>query len=371
MNIPVANPLASYRAQEKEFLSAVKAALESGRYIHGEQCGKFESEFAAWNGNKFAVGVGNGTQAIEIALRALNIGAGDEVITVSHTAVATVAAIELTGASAVLVDIDPHTLTLDPSRLKGALSPKTKAVVAVHVYGSPCDMDGIGQFCREKGLFLIEDCAQAHGAKFRKNQVGTMGILSCFSFYPTKNLGAFGDGGAVLTDDPKLAARCRELREYGWRQRYISETAGLNSRLDEIQAAFLRVKLAKLTAMNDRRIEIASRYLATGLDGLAPVLPRNGDRGVYHLFVVRPTERAEVAAFLEKRGVLTAIHYPMPVHLQPAYAKRLRLGGDMKVTEGAAKSVLSLPLFPELTDSEVAHVASTLTSLRKGISHAA
>lgn len=359
--IPVANPLAQYLAHRAEVDEAIGRVLAGGRYILGPEVEAFEAEFAAYVGVRFGVGVASGTDALVLALRAAGVGPGDEVVTVSHTAVATVAAIELAGARPVLVDIEPDYYTLDPARLERAIGPRTRAVVPVHLYGQPAELGPILEVARRYGLRVVEDCAQAHGAVYRGRRVGAWGDLGAFSFYPTKNLGGLGDGGMVVTDDPELAGRLRLLREYGWAERYVSSLPGFNSRLDELQAAVLRVKLRHLEADNRRRAEIAARYDA-GLAGTAvrPPKVRPGATHVYHLYVVRSWRREELRAFLAMRGVGTAVHYPVPVHLQPAYRGRVRVAGSLAETERAAREVLSLPIYPELTDREVATVIESI-----------
>lgn len=301
-----------------------------------------------------------------LALRALDLPPGSEIITVAHTAVATVAAIELAGLVPVLVDIDPRSYTLDPAHLASALTPRTRALIPVHLYGQCADLAPILDFARAHGLRVIEDCAQAHGAEYRGRKAGTYGDLACFSFYPTKNLGALGDGGLVATADSALAERVRLLQVYGWRERYVSEIPGLNSRLDELQAALLRVKLRYLDAENARRRALAARYTA-GLAGIpadALSLPQALDHGrhVYHLYVVRSPRRDDLMAWLRARDIGTAIHYPVPVHLQPAY-ERLGHRGSLPETERAAHEILSLPMYPELTDEEVDAVTAAIAEL--------
>jgi dTDP-4-amino-4,6-dideoxygalactose transaminase len=363
-----ANPGAGYRALKPQIDAAVSRALESGWYILGNEVRAFEAEFAAWLGAGAVVGCGNGTDAITLALRGLGIGAGSAVVTVSHTAVATVAAIEMAGATPVLIDIDPVHYTMDPDALRQVLErpppglPPIKAVIAVHLYGQPADLDHILPLCRSFGVALIEDCAQAHGARLHGQRVGTFGDAATFSFYPTKNLGALGDGGAVAVPDAELAARIAALRQYGWRKHYISDSVGVNSRLDEVQAAILRAKLPYLDGQNARRAEIAASY-SRALTGLNPPVVRDGADHVFHLYVVRSEERDTLQAALRGKGIGTGIHYPVPVHLQPAYLGRVMLGGDgCPETERAAGQVLSLPLYPELTDEDVARVCDALSA---------
>ncbi|CAN5744568.1 DegT/DnrJ/EryC1/StrS family aminotransferase [soil metagenome] len=365
-----ADPKLGYLAHKAEIDAAVQRVLESGWYILGEECSAFEQEFAAFVGVQHCIGVGNGTDAIELALRALGLGAGDTVITTSNTAVATVAAIELAGASPLLVDVDEETLTLSPERLEEALAThRAAAVIPVHLYGHPADMPRIMEIARRYGLRVIEDCAQAHGAAIAEQQVGTFGDTAAFSFYPTKNLGALGDGGAVVTNDRQLAARLRELRVYGWKERYISESAGMNTRLDELQAAILRVKLPHLQAENARRQEIAQSY-RTALLRHAPSirLPQAGVyvTHVYHQYTVRLEKRDELREHLQQHGVGTAVLYPQPIHLQPAYRGRLATAGELPVTERAARELLCLPVHPWLGNEDVSRVTAAILEWSHG-----
>jgi dTDP-4-amino-4,6-dideoxygalactose transaminase len=369
--IPQANPGAGYRALKPEIDAAISRALDSGWYILGSEGRAFEAEFAAWLGIAATVGCGNGTDALVLALRSLDIGPGCSVVTVSHTAVATVAAIEMTGATPLLIDIDPTCYTLDPDELAAVLQdppsglPPVRAVIAVHLYGQAADLDGIAAVCRQHGVALVEDCAQAHGATWRGQKLGTIGDVGTFSFYPTKNLGALGDGGAVATNDADRAARLAALRQYGWRSHYISDEVGVNSRLDELQAAILRVKLAHLDSHNARRQAIAATYdAALAGTSLRPPVRRADAAHVFHLYVVRTPQREAVQARLRTLGAGTGIHYPSPVHLQPAYRGRLALGpSGCRQTEIAAREVLSLPLYPELTDVQVEQVCAALRVL--------
>ena len=363
--IQQANPGAGYLAHKQEIDAAISRALDSGWYILGQEGRAFEAEFAAWLGAGTAVGCGNGTDAIALALRGLGVGTGSTVVTVSHTAVATVAAIESTGATPLLIDIEPDHYTMDPAELAQVLAdpppglPPIRAVVPVHLYGQAADVGVIDTLYRRHGAVLIEDCAQAHGARRSGQMVGTFGDAATFSFYPTKNLGALGDGGAVVARDPAVAARIAALRQYGWTRHYISDEIGVNSRLDELQAAILRIKLTHLDAANTRRREIAAAYDAV-LGARAP-RRRRGSEHVYHLYVVRVPDRDQVQARLRARGVGTGVHYPMPVHLQPAYEGRVALGPSRCVeTERAAAEVMSLPLYPELTGAQVRIVCETL-----------
>jgi dTDP-4-amino-4,6-dideoxygalactose transaminase len=371
--LPLADPKANYLAHQHAIDAAVRRVLEGGWYILGPEVTAFEQEFAAAMGGTYAIGVGSGTEALHLALRACGIGPGDAVFTVSHTAVATVAAIELAGATPVLVDIDPRTFTLDPNRLEDALREyagagslaaraRPRAVVPVHLYGHPADMPAILNIARRYGLRVIEDCAQAHGAALEGRQAGSWGDAAAFSFYPTKNLGALGDGGALVTHAPDLAERARLLREYGWRERYVSACPGMNSRLDEVQAAVLRVKLRYLEQENDRRRELARTYQSL-LSATSLRLPhaRNHTKHVYHLYVVRSKHRDQLRGFLREHAIGTAIHYPAPVHLQPAYQSRIALGpGGLHETEQACREILSLPMYPQLTEEQVRYVGERI-----------
>jgi hypothetical protein len=369
--IQQANPGAGYRALKSEIDQAVARVLSSGWYILGNELRAFETEFSHWLGVPHVIGCGNGTDAIALALRGLGIGPGCTVVTVSHTAVATVAAIEMTGATPLLIDIDPVHYTMDPEALRRVISqpppglPQIRAVVPVHLYGQAADLDRIVPICREHGVALIEDCAQAHGARLHGQRLGTFGDAATFSFYPTKNLGALGDGGAVAVSDPDLATRIAALRQYGWHKHYISDEVGVNSRLDELQAAILRVKLTHLDDQNARRADIAKAYTKALADGpLRPPRQREDADHVFHLYVTRSPDRDRLQAALKEGGIGTGIHYPVPVHLQPAYAGRIALGpSGCPETEVAAREILSLPIYPELTDNEVETVCAALGRL--------
>ncbi len=360
IRIPAANPRAQYLSHQAEIDAAIAAALGGNRYILGPETQAFEREFAAYLGVQYAVGIGSGTEALHLAVRACHIGPGDEVITVSHTAVATVSAIELAGATPVLVDVEASTYTIDPNLIERAITPRTRAIVPVHLYGGAADLNAIGDLARRYGLKVIEDCAQAHGAQVARRRVGSYGDAACFSFYPTKNLGAIGDGGLVATNDPMLAEKIQLLRQYGWRERYVSEVAGWNTRLDELQAAILRVKLRYLDEDNTKRRNLATIYDEL-LGGIVttPIEPP-GTCHVYHLYVVRHPQRDALRQFLSERGIGTAIHYPVPIHLQPAYRGRLGDSGSLPETERAAQEIVSLPMYPELREDEVKMVAEAI-----------
>lgn len=329
--------------------------------VLGQEVAAFEEEFAAYIGVRHAIGVASGTDALHLAMRAYGIGPGDEVITVSHTAVATVAAIELCGATPVLVDIDIATYTIDPNQLESAMTQQTKAVIPVHLYGHPADMESIISVAHRHGLWVIEDCAQSHGAVYKGRKAGAWGHIAAFSFYPTKNLGALGDGGMAVTDDADLADRVRLLRQYGWCRRYVSEVPSTNSRLDELQAAVLRVKLRYLDRENARRRKIAGTYTHLLADtSLRLPASHAGAEHVYHQYAVRTPQRDTLQAYMQEQGIGTLIHYPQPVHLQPAYADRLAAKGALPHSERAAAEVLSLPMYPELSDEQIELVADAI-----------
>lgn len=374
--IPQTNPKAAYLAQRDEIDAALKRVLENGWYIQGEEVAAFEKDFAAYTGTKHAVAVASGTDALIVALRGLGIGPGDSVITVSHTAVATVTAIELAGATAVLVDTDDY-YTLSVPALEALLKswpanvPKPKAIIPVQLYGQPAALPEIVAIAEKHGLIVLEDNAQAHGAMLNGKMVGRFGKVAAYSLYPTKNLGAIGDGGIVTTDDDGIAETMRAVREYGWRERYVSAITGMNSRLDPLQAAILRVKLKALPKDTARRQAIAARYDAglAGVTGLKLPKTRDGAKPVYHLYVVDAgAKRDALQAALKERGVGTLIHYPVPVHLQPAYQGRVPTGpGGLPNTEAAAKGVLSLPLYPQLSDADVDTVIAAVKDAWKAL----
>ncbi|MBW8268049.1 DegT/DnrJ/EryC1/StrS family aminotransferase [Caldovatus aquaticus] len=369
--IPQADPGAGYRAEKAEIDAAVARALASGWYILGQEVAAFEREFASWLGQGRAVACASGTDALALILRGLGIGPGSTVATVSHTAVATVAAIEMVGATPLLLDIEPDHYTMDPDELAAVLEdpppglPPIRAAIVVHLYGQACDLGPMLAACERNGVALIEDCAQAHGATWRGRRLGTLGRAAGFSFYPTKNLGALGDGGALVTEDWELAERIAAIRQYGWKERYVSAMVGVNSRLDELQAAILRARLPRLDAGNARRRAIAAAYDAALAGGpIAPPARREGCEHVFHQYVLRTPERATVQARLRAQGIGTGIHYPVPVHLQPAYRGRVPLGpAGCAETARAAEEVLSLPMFPELTDAQVERVCAALRGL--------
>lgn len=370
--VPQANPGAGYRAHKAEIDAAVARVLDSGWYVLGAEGRGFEAEFAAWLGLPHAVGCANGTDALALALRALGIGPGACVVTVSHTAVATVAAIEMVGATPLLIDIDPIFYTMDPAELSAVLAqppaglPPIRAVIPVHLYGQAADLTAILPLARAHGVAVIEDCSQAHGATLHGRRLGGFGDIATFSLYPTKNLGALGDGGVIATADATSAERLAALRQYGWRAHYLSDLVGVNSRLDEIQAAILRVKLAHLDAGNARRQAIAAAYDAalSVASGLLPPARRTDADHVFHQYVVRAGDRAAVQQSLRAAGIGSGVHYPVPVHRQQAYVGRVALGpAGCAESEAASATVLSLPIWPQMTDSQVEQVCGALRRL--------
>jgi dTDP-4-amino-4,6-dideoxygalactose transaminase len=375
VTVPLAVPFVDFKAHvaalRAELDEAVARVLESGWFILGPEGEAFERELAAALGAREAVAVANGTDALALALRALGVGPGDEVVTTSISAAFTGLAVRMAGARPVFADVDPRTLTLDPESVAGALTPRTRAIVPVHLYGHPADMDPILTLARERGLAVLEDACQAHGALYRGRPVGTLageGGVGALSFYPTKNLGGLGDGGAVLVNDPGLAARLRQLRNGGQSDRYRHEVAGVNSRLDELQAALLRVGLRHLPAWTERRRALAAFY-ARELDGAGVEVLREQPyaRAVFHLFVVRHSRRDALVAALAERGVGTLIHYPIPLHLQPAFASLGGRPGDRPVAETASAEILSLPLYPELTDEQAGRVVEAVRAAVKQV----
>lgn len=370
--VPIASPRASYLAHKAEIDEAVTRTLESGSYIMGPEVEQFEREFASHVGVSDCITAASGTDALILALRGFGIGSGDTVATVSHTAVATVSAIDIVGAHPLLVDVDATHCTMSPEHLERALvgwagSP-VKAVIPVHLYGQPADMTSIVAIARRFNAAVIEDCAQAHGAVWRGRRVGAMGDAGAFGFYPTKNVGAFGDGGALVTSDPDLADRCRMIKQYGWRQRYISEVAGMNTRLDELQAAILRVKLAYTVEDTRRRQEIARRYAKEGAnDHIAHPSAATGSEHVFHQYVVQCASRESLKRHMQDANVGFAVLYPVPVHRQPGYAPRVSVGTTgLRSTEALGGRILSIPMYPELEESDIEMVSAALRSFRPG-----
>ena len=360
-----------YQRVEKEVLAATKRVYERGSYILGEEVSAFEKEFARYCGVRYGVGVGSGTEALFLSLKAAGIGEGDEVVTTANTFISTALAISFTGAKPLFVDIDYRTYNMDPDRLELLLKrrmakagwEKVKAILPVHLYGHPAEMRPILEIANHYGLLVIEDACQAHGATYGGKKAGSFGALGCFSFYPTKNLGGYGDGGMVVTNHLRFYEKLRLLRCYGEKRKYEHRIKGGNSRLDELQAAVLRVKLKYLDQWNEERREKASRY-SERLSSLGIVCPaeKKGSRHVYHLYVVRTGKRDALQLFLKKRGMDTLIHYPIPIHQQKAFNELGYRRGDLPLTEQYSRKILSLPFFPEIKESEMEEVA-------RGIQH--
>lgn len=362
--IPFNNLQPQHANLRHDLMEALAAVVDSGWFILGKQVEAFEREFAAYCGAAFGIGVGSGTEALHLGLLACGVEPGDEVITVAFTAVPTVTAITLAGATPVFVDVDPTTFTMDPNQVDGRITPRTKVILPVHLYGHPADLDPLLDLARRHGLRVLEDAAQAHGTHYRGRPVGSIGDLTAFSFYPTKNLGACGDGGLVTTNDPALADRLRLLRNYGQRTRYVHEIQGANSRLDEIQAAVLRVKLPQLDHWNDARRSRAELYHDV-LRAVRVPSEQPWAHHVWHLYVVLHARRDALQKYLAERGVGTLIHYPLPVHLQPAYRYLGWEPGSLPQTERLSQEILSLPLYPELPMEQVAYVAEQVNAFEE------
>jgi dTDP-4-amino-4,6-dideoxygalactose transaminase len=355
--VPFVDLGAQYATLRDDVRGAIDTVLERGDFVLGAAVDAFEEEFAASCGVAHAVGVDSGLSALELALRALGVGPGDEVVTAANSFIASALPISNLGAVPVLVDVDEATANLDVERLEAAVGPRTTAILPVHLYGQPADMDGVLEVARRHDLRVVEDACQAHGARWRGRRAGSLGDAAAFSFYPAKNLGAYGDGGIVTTGDPDLAERIRLLRNYGSREKYRHELLGANHRLDTLQAAVLRVKLRHLDVWNEARRRIAARYDELLAGEVVTPVRRPEAEHVYHLYVIRHPERDALRAHLEASGIATGIHYPLPIHLQPAYSGLGYARGDFPVTERLAHEILSLPMYPELDDEAVERVA--------------
>lgn len=361
MNIPFVDLQTQYQGLKPEVDAAVLAVMQRGDFILGGAVTEFEKAFAEYCGAKYCVGVDSGYSALELIIRAYDIGPGDEVITAANTFIATTLGISNAGATPVLVDCDPETYNIDVNKIEAAITPRTKAIMPVHLYGQPADMDAIRAIARKHKLFIFEDAAQASGARYKGHMAGSLGDAAAFSFYPGKNLGAYGDGGAVTTNDPDIAEKIRLLRNIGQKVKYYHEIKGFNNRLDTMQAAVLGVKLPYLDSWNESRRHAAAAY-AEQLADLPIVTPMSADYAehIFHLYVVRVENRSSLMEYLKERGVATGLHYPVPIHLQPAYAELGYKHGDFPVTEAYAETILSLPIFPELDEAKVAYVTDTI-----------
>jgi len=362
MQIALVDVVRQFRTIEADVRRALERVLEKGDYVMGEDVAAFEQEFAQFCGTSHAVGVSSGTDALVLALHALDIGPGDEVVTVPFTFAATVEAIVTVGARPVFVDVDRDTAVLNPRQLEKVITARTRAIIPVHLYGFPCDMDAICEIARRRGLRIIEDASQAHGAEFGGQRVGAIGDIGCFSFYPGKNIGAFGEAGAVVTQHAELADRIRLMRNHGSPDKYHHVRLGWNYRMDTLQAAILRVKLRHLERWNEARRQVAHNYTRRlgVVDGLGLPPPCVYGRQVFHLYVVRVPRRDQLREYLAQQGIATGVHYPIPLHLQEAFAELGHKAGDFPVSEEWAGKVLSLPTFPELEDGEIAYVAEAL-----------
>jgi dTDP-4-amino-4,6-dideoxygalactose transaminase len=360
-SVPFVDLAAQYADIAAEVHEAVNAVLRRTDFILGRDVRAFEEEFAAYCGAARGVGVDSGTSAIELALRACRIGPGDEVVIPANTFIATALAVSYTGATPVLVDVDPDTHTLDPEALRGAVGRRTRAIVPVHLYGHPADMDPLMEIAQRSGLVVIEDACQAHGARYKGQRVGSFGIAAAFSFYPGKNLGAYGDGGMVVTNEPRLADALELLRNYGQKEKYVHLSRGFNRRLDSVQAAVLRVKLRYLDAWNARRAEHARRYesLLAGTEVNVPTQAGYASP-VWHLFVIRTRQRDQLREHLSNLAIDTGIHYPVPIHLQPAYRDLGYHRGDFPITERRCAEILSLPMYAELSGASIEYVTSAV-----------
>jgi dTDP-4-amino-4,6-dideoxygalactose transaminase len=365
MKVPFADLSRQYKAYKADFDRVTSEVFEKGSFIFGENCTAFEKEFSEYTGTGYGIGVGSGTEALHISLLACGIKNGDEVITIANTAVPTVSAIDFAGAVPVFVDID-DSFNINPDLIEEKITDKTRVIMPVHLFGNPCNMELICSVAKKHGLKIIEDCAQAHGAEFNGRKTGSLGDAGCFSFYPSKNLGANGDGGMILTSDEEIAKKAKLLRYYGFKDRYNSIIRGFNSRLDEIQAALLRFKLSKLEIWTRRRIHIAEKYFE-GLAGLPLRLPliSPASRHVFHLFVIQLENqdvRNRLIKYLSEKEITTLIHYPVAIHLQPAYKYLGYKEGSLPVTENAVATIMSLPIFPEMEEAEQEYVIENIRS---------
>lgn len=362
MNVPFLDLKAQYRSIKEEVHAAINEVIENTAFAGGPFVAKFEQDFAKFCDCKHAIGVGNGTDALWMALVALGVGAGDEVITSPNTFIATAEAISLAGAKPVFVDVEEQTSNMNPALIQAAITKNTKAIIPVHLFGQPCNMDPILEIAGKNNLYVVEDACQAHGAQYKGKNAGSMGNAGCFSFYPGKNLGAFGEGGAIVTNDDELAAKMRMFRDHGQAKKYYHDIIGWNARLDGIQGAVLHVKLKYLPAWNDARRKHANDY-STGLADVRDViLPVEADyaRHIYHIYAIRVKDRDKLMAYLGEKGIACGIHYPVPVHLQKAYNFLGKGKGSFPVAEKCAEQYLSLPMFAELTDEQVAYVVQQI-----------
>ena len=366
MTIPLVDLKAQYQAIKPEIDAAMQRVVSNTSFILGKEVAEFEKNFAAFTHTQYCVGMDSGTAALHLALIICGVQPDDEVITTTHTFVATAEVISVIGAKPVFVDIDPRTYNLDPQKIEAAVTPRTRAIIPVHLYGQPAEMDPILDIARRHNLRVIEDAAQAHGAEYHGKPAGTMGDVACFSFFPSKNLGAYGDAGALVTNDAALADHARMLRDHGRTEKYAHKLVGYGYRLDALQAAILGAKLTHLEAWNARRREIADYYteLLTNTDLVPPYVP-HGIKPVYHIYCIRAKNRDGLKKHLKERGIETGIHYPIPLHLQPVYQNLGYKAGDFPETEKAASEVLSLPMYPELTELQVQQIVEAVKEFKE------
>ncbi len=364
--VPFVDLRAQYANIRAEVHQAMDRVLQRTDFILGQDVEAFEEEFAAYCGARYSIGVDSGTSALELILRAYELGPGDEIIAPANTFIATVLAISYVGATPVLVDADPHTLSMDPALVEAAITPRTKAILPVHLYGHPAEMDAIMDIAHRHGLVVIEDASQAHGARYKGQRVGSLGHAAAFSLYPAKNLGAYGDAGILVTDDPQIADTLRMLRNYGQRVKYHHDLVGYNRRLDTLHAAVLRVKLRHLDSWSEARRRHAARYSQLLADVPGVTLPGQAAdvEPVFHLYVIQVEQRDELRAFLAEQGIATGIHYPAPIHLQPAYRHLGYREGDFPVTEASARRMLSLPMYPELPEEAIQRVVQAIRAFQ-------
>ena len=366
MKILCSNPLAQFHSKKKLIKKILYKVLDSPNYILGKNVESFEKKFSNFIGTKYAVGVGNGTDAIEISLRILNIGKGDEVITVSHTALATVSAIISSGATPVLVDVDEDKYTINIDLIEKNITKKTKAIVLVHIYGQSADIDKILKICKKNKLKLIEDVSQAHGGKWQNKNLGSFGDLSTFSFYPTKNLGAIGDGGIICTNKKQFYQKARQIREYGWNKKRVASISGRNSRLDEIQAAILIIKLKFLKKDTKKRQNIAKIYKnEINAKEVSHPYVTSYNNHAFHLYVVKVKRRKSLLNYLKKKNIFCGIHYPYPIHLQPGYKNNIIKKYELKITEQLSKQIISLPIYPELSLNKIKRISKLINNFYK------
>lgn len=364
MQIPFNSLKPGYKKYRDEYLAAITRVMDSGWYILGEELSSFEREFSAWLGVEFTVGVNSGLDALILAFRALDIKNGDEVIVPANTYIASVLGITENGATPVFVEPNQY-YNIDPDKIEPAVTNRTKAILVVHLYGQPCDMDKIMRIASKYNLPVVEDCAQSHGAIYKGQKTGTFGKIACFSFFPTKNMGAFGDAGAISTNDKSVADKIRMYRNYGSEKKYYNKVRGVNSRLDEIQAALLKVKLSHIDEITEDRVRVANTYL-NGIKNSNISLPKilPGSSPVWHLFVIKTKKRDALQSYLESQGVHTQIHYPVPPHTSEAYADLGYKNDDLPITENLSNQILSLPLYNNMSDDEIRYIINILNKLR-------